>query len=127
MYEAIKLSNLVVVIRIYRKFSYLLLINVINYHFFNFSKLLNFFAIWRYLEDYEEVNEDGGVPDYLDNYGEELIESRLAGNPVHALRLFKRLTVDWRVIEAATSQKHWEGMKKYFYLLDLWLNLYANA
>ena len=68
-----------------------------------------FYSPYRYLQDYEQVNEDGGVPDYLDRYGEELIESKLAENPVHALKLFKRLAIDWKLIESVVSSENWKG------------------
>lgn len=44
---------------------------------------------------------------------EELIMEKLAGNPLHAFHLMKRLTVDWRHFEKqARADDHWRGMEE---------------
>ncbi|XP_066955575.1 prolyl 4-hydroxylase subunit alpha-2-like [Macrobrachium rosenbergii] len=56
--------------------------------------------IRKYLQEYEQVSAEGVATD-------EGIMERLAGNPVHAFHLMKRLTVDWRHIEDQAKKDYW--------------------
>lgn len=60
--------------------------------------------IKRYLHQYEQVSAEGAAT-------EEVIMERLAGNPVHAFHLMKRLTVDWKHIQNHnTIDDSWRGV-----------------
>ncbi|XP_045138531.1 prolyl 4-hydroxylase subunit alpha-1-like [Portunus trituberculatus] len=61
------------------------------------AKLLR---IRKYLREYEQVSAEGTVTD-------EVTMERLAGNPVHAFHLMKRLTVDWRHLEEQSKVDPW--------------------
>jgi len=58
-------------------------------------------TIHRYLEEYESV-----VAEKVTN--EEEFMERVAGNPVHAYRLMKRLTVDWKEIQHHMRNDDWQ-------------------
>ncbi|KAG7176015.1 Prolyl 4-hydroxylase subunit alpha-2-like 3, partial [Homarus americanus] len=58
-----------------------------------------------YLQDYEQVSAEGPATD-------EVMMERLAGNPVHAFHLMKRITVDWRHIEDQAKVDHWRGVEE---------------
>lgn len=62
--------------------------------------------IWtalRYLKDYESVVEEKATNE------EEFIE-RVAGNPIHAYRLMKRLYFDWQTVEKEIKTDEWRSM-----------------
>jgi len=56
----------------------------------------------RYLEDYQSVVEEGVT-------NEEEFNERVAGNPIHAYRLMKRLYFDWQIIENEIRNDHWQS------------------
>ena len=62
-----------------------------------------------YLKDYENV-----VKEKVDNDDEEFIE-RVAGNPIHAYRLMKRLYFDWQTIENDVMNDDWKSMQFHMY------------
>lgn len=57
---------------------------------------------FRYLREYEQVWAEGRVED-------EMTVEKLAGNPVHAFHLMKRLTVDWRHLQDFAKTDPWIG------------------
>lgn len=57
-------------------------------------------TIRKYLEDYESVIEEQALTE--DDFME-----RVAGNPIHAYRLMKRLTLDWLNIENQIKSDDW--------------------
>nr|XP_053657284.1 prolyl 4-hydroxylase subunit alpha-2-like [Cherax quadricarinatus] len=59
--------------------------------------------IRRYLQEYEQVLAEGPAT-------EEVVVERLAGNPVHAFHLMKRITVDWKHIENQAKTDYWRGV-----------------
>ncbi|XP_069179406.1 prolyl 4-hydroxylase subunit alpha-1 isoform X2 [Procambarus clarkii] len=59
--------------------------------------------IRKYLQEYEQVTAEGPATD-------EVIRERLAGNPVHAFHLMKRITVDWRHLEDQAKTDYWRGV-----------------
>ncbi|CAL4248406.1 unnamed protein product, partial [Meganyctiphanes norvegica] len=59
----------------------------------------------RYLAAYEQVAAEQVVT-------EEGIVERLAGNPLHAFHLIKRMTVDWKHIEANVNNDTWKYVTK---------------
>ncbi|XP_046647216.1 prolyl 4-hydroxylase subunit alpha-2-like [Daphnia pulicaria] len=56
--------------------------------------------IRHYLEDYQSVVEEKAASE------EEFIE-RVAGNPIHAYRLMKRLYFDWQTVEKEIKADNW--------------------
>lgn len=56
-----------------------------------------------YLKDYESVVEEKATSE------DEFIE-RVAGNPIHAYRLMKRLYYDWQTIENEIKNDEWRSM-----------------
>jgi len=63
-----------------------------------------------YLKDYESVVEEKA------NNEEEFME-RVAGNPIHAYRLMKRLYFDWQTIENEIKSDEWKSILYTFYKL----------
>ncbi|XP_071515028.1 prolyl 4-hydroxylase subunit alpha-2-like [Panulirus ornatus] len=59
--------------------------------------------IRKYLHEYQQVWAEEAATD-------DVIMEKLAGNPVHAFHLMKRLTVDWRHIEDQAKTDYWEGV-----------------
>jgi len=57
----------------------------------------------RYLEDYQSVVEEKAASE------EEFIE-RVAGNPIHAYRLMKRLYFDWQTVEKEIKADDWRSI-----------------
>ena len=55
----------------------------------------------RYLVDYENVVDEKA------SNKEELL--KLAGNPIHAYSLMKRLTLHWGNVENKLKDDHWKG------------------
>ena len=62
------------------------------------------YTYYSYLKDYENV-----VKEKVDNDDEEFIE-RVAGNPIHAYRLMKRLYFDWQTIENDIMNDDWKSI-----------------
>ncbi|XP_046438574.1 prolyl 4-hydroxylase subunit alpha-2-like isoform X3 [Daphnia pulex] len=58
--------------------------------------------IRHYLEDYQSVVEEKAASE------EEFIE-RVAGNPIHAYRLMKRLYFDWQTVEKEIKADNWRN------------------
>ena len=56
----------------------------------------------RYLKEYESIVEENADTE------DEFME-RVAGNPIHAYRLMKRLTVDWNNIKNQLLHDQWQG------------------
>lgn len=59
--------------------------------------------IISYLEDYQSVVEEKAASE------EEFIE-RVAGNPIHAYRLMKRLYFDWQTVEKEIKADNWRSI-----------------
>lgn len=59
-------------------------------------------SIRQYLKEYASITEEGADT-------EDEFQERVAGNPIHAYRLMKRLTVDWNNIKHQLLNDQWEG------------------
>lgn len=57
-------------------------------------------TIHRYLKEYESIVDEEAK-------NEDEFQQRVAGNPIHAYRLMKRLTVDWKNIENILKTDDW--------------------
>lgn len=64
--------------------------------------VVNSIAYVRYLKDYESVVEEKADSE------EDFIE-RVAGNPIHAYRLMKRLYFDWQTVEKEIKTDEWRS------------------
>ncbi len=51
----------------------------------------------------------------MDDEDEELFIERVAGNPIHAYRLMKRLYFDWQTIENDVMNDDWKSMQFHMY------------
>ncbi|EFX74258.1 hypothetical protein DAPPUDRAFT_22132, partial [Daphnia pulex] len=68
--------------------------------------------IRHYLEDYQSVVEEKASSE------EEFIE-RVAGNPIHAYRLMKRLYFDWQTVEKEIKADNWRSIFAFIITLIL--------
>lgn len=62
--------------------------------------------MFRYLRDYQSVVEEQASSE------DEFVE-RVAGNPIHAYRLMKRLYFDWQTVEKEIKNDEWRSMDPY--------------
>ena len=76
--------------------------------------IVNSIAYVRYLKDYESVVEEKADSE------EDFIE-RVAGNPIHAYRLMKRLYFDWQTVEKEIKTDEWRS-RFATYIYWMWLN-----
>ena len=76
--------------------------------------VVNSIAYVRYLKDYESVVEEKADSE------EDFIE-RVAGNPIHAYRLMKRLYFDWQTVEKEIKTDEWRS-RFATYIYWMWLN-----
>ena len=60
-------------------------------------------SVCRYLDDYESVIDEQASSE------EEFLE-KVAGNPIHAYLLMKRLTLHWENIEHEFKNDDWKGI-----------------
>ena len=61
------------------------------------------FHLIRYLHDYQSVLEETAA-------SEDEFAERVAGNPIHAYRLMKRLYYDWQNVEKEIRNDEWRSM-----------------